>query len=707
MSEIREGSPMKTRLRAETNVYASAGYLTTVTVREYEANGIASDSEDEKKIRQAESRAMRTAKDKSRRQHPYKTTSRPAPVETAPNPYYANQHIEKWLLIPFIDSPSSMYMKNNKSALKNNEFVSKSVNEVVLSGCVIEVPFQPYIVNPLSVATHKSEKRRLISDLSTLYLSVKKGNIKFEDWKIAVQYFQKTYYLYKFNLKSDYFHLDICPQQHTYLGFSWENKFYCVTVLTFGLSTGPYIFSKCLRPLVKYWSKNGIKIVLYLDDGFGMNYDYIECIKDADFVKQSLFNAGFLLNEEKSIFTPVQKLEWLGIIWDSCNFTLCIPQRIIDELLQSIHIVFREIPYISARNLAQVMGRIRSMAPVIGNITRIMTRYSYMSIESRMSWDSYLVLESKSFVISELKFWLDNIAYVNFKTLNQYSQSHVMICSDVSHVSSIAAGACTVELESEISHTMWKSTEMLESSTWRELKAIELALMSYQHAFAGKSLKWLTNDSNCVRIVQAGSMKEKLQYIAISIFSICLQKGISINTQWIPRGENSKADYISKIIDYDDWVSRNAKLERFNSLFWNVNTEAVDCLTQNWSGENNWIVSPIYLVLRAIKHVIACKAKDIFRVGRWKQNSDISDELSTLKTRLPEYCLSSSSLNTRKKYQYAFNAFCKWTKLHNIIPLPSSDYTVSLYLILFSQNSKSASKKNEVIYAISWAHKLA
>ncbi|VDI17418.1 Hypothetical predicted protein [Mytilus galloprovincialis] len=339
-----------------------------------------------------------------------------------------------------------MYMKNNKSALKNDDFVSKSVNELVLSGCVIEVPFQPYIVNPLSVATQKSGKRRLILDLSTLNLSVKKEKIKFEDWKIAVQYFQKNDYLYKFDLKSGYFHLDICPQQHTYLGFSWEDKFYCFTVLAFGLSTGPYIFTKCLRPLVKYWRKNGIKIVLYLDDGFGMNNENNECIKDAEFVKQSLLSAGFLLNEEKSVFTPVQKLEWLGIIWDSCNFTLCIPQRRIDELLQSIHNVFREIPYISARNLAQVTGRIISMSPVIGNITRIMTRYCYMSIESRMSWDSYLVLESKSFVISELKFWLDNIANVNFKTLNQYSQSHVMVYSDAS---SIAAGACTVELESK------------------------------------------------------------------------------------------------------------------------------------------------------------------------------------------------------------------------------------------------------------------
>ncbi|VDI83634.1 Hypothetical predicted protein [Mytilus galloprovincialis] len=62
------------------------------TVREYEANVIASDSEDEKKIRQAESRALRFTTGKSPSHNLYKTNSRPAPVETAPNPLYSNQY---------------------------------------------------------------------------------------------------------------------------------------------------------------------------------------------------------------------------------------------------------------------------------------------------------------------------------------------------------------------------------------------------------------------------------------------------------------------------------------------------------------------------------------------------------------------------------------------------------------------------------------
>lgn len=45
--------------------------------------------------------------------------------------------------------------------------------------------------------------------------------------------------------------------------------------------------------------------MLYLDDGFGMAKAYDDCDKVSTFVRKSLLNAGFLINEEKSIFKPV------------------------------------------------------------------------------------------------------------------------------------------------------------------------------------------------------------------------------------------------------------------------------------------------------------------------------------------------------------------------------------------------------------------
>ena len=453
-------------------------------------------------------------------------------------------------VIPFIESPNSMHKSNNRSAVQNSDFVTSAIDDLVSSGCAVQVPFKPFIVNPLSVAIQKSGKKRLILDLSILNLSVKKEKIKFEDWKIAIQYFEQNTSMFKFDLKSGYFHLDICPQQQTYLGFSWKEKFYCFTVLPFGISTGPYIFTKCLRPLVKFWRENSVKIVLYLDDGFGMNLDEKQCIEDSRFVRQSLLDAGFLLNEEKSIFKPVKTLEWLGIIWNAVDFTLSIPKRRIDDLIFSLNHAFEIFPRLTARSLAQITGRIISMSPVIGNVSRIMTRYCYLTIETRDGWDYLLNLKYENCVKSELKFWLENINTINCKKLGTYSKSSVLVYSDASD---FAAGAYVLEFDNKVFHKMWTVEETLESSTWRELKAIELALSAFKNIFAGKVLHWHTDNQNCVKIVQSGSMKEKLQIIALSIFSICLEKGISIKIEWIPRNLNTKADYISRIVDFDDW----------------------------------------------------------------------------------------------------------------------------------------------------------
>lgn len=74
----------------------------------------------------------------------------------------------------------------------------------------------------------------------------------------------------KFDLQLGYYYIDIdfCFQQ--YLGFLWKGNYFCFIVLFFGFILVLYVFIKCLRLLVKYWRKNNLKVVFYLDDGFIM-----------------------------------------------------------------------------------------------------------------------------------------------------------------------------------------------------------------------------------------------------------------------------------------------------------------------------------------------------------------------------------------------------------------------------------------------------
>jgi len=444
-------------------------------------------------------------------------------------------------VIPFICTPPPMKFKNNKSAIENNVFVDEAVSELINNGCIQEVPFQPFVVNPLSVAIQKSGKKRLILDLSELNVYVAKNKIKFEDWKVALQFFERDCYMFKFDLTSGYFHLDICIEQQTYLGFSWNNKFYCFSVLAFGLTSAPYIFTKCLRPMVKYWRENGVNIVLYLDDGFGLAGGYLECKNKSDFVKLSLKQTGFLVNEGKSIFEPIQCLEWLGLIWDSKAFSLKIPERRISDTIESLEKLLKLFPYISARQLAQFTGRVISMSPVMGNVTSLMTRHLYFAIESRRSWDSRLKFSDKNFVFEELLFWSGNLCTLNQNKLLNDSLPCTIVYSDASNV---AGGAYTVEMNEKVFHQMWDEFEKNMSSTWRELRAIYLPLHSFKSELQNKRVKWHTDNQNCINIINKGSTTKHLQYLAYDIFLICSNVRITLNPIWIPRSENCKADFI-------------------------------------------------------------------------------------------------------------------------------------------------------------------
>ena len=141
--------------------------------------------------------------------------------------------------IPFYKKPKRASFCNNQSALKNKEFVEESISELLKCGSIIEAEKPPEIINPLSVSINSSGKKRLILDLRYANTHVYKDKIKFEDWKCFEHYLEgKEGYLFKFDLKKVYHHIDIFKPHQKFLGFSWvfkgNTKFFVFTVLPFG-----------------------------------------------------------------------------------------------------------------------------------------------------------------------------------------------------------------------------------------------------------------------------------------------------------------------------------------------------------------------------------------------------------------------------------------------------------------------------------------
>ena len=147
-------------------------------------------------------------------------------------------------------------MKNYQSAVRNAQFVSQSIQDLVYGNCVIECVKCPLVCSPLQVVTSAKGKQQLVINLRYVNQYLHQHKFKYEGLNVLPSLFHQGDFMITFDLKSGYHHVDINQDCWPYLGFSWKDprgvrRFYMFRVLPFGLSTACYVFTKLLRPLVK------------------------------------------------------------------------------------------------------------------------------------------------------------------------------------------------------------------------------------------------------------------------------------------------------------------------------------------------------------------------------------------------------------------------------------------------------------------------
>jgi len=171
----------------------------------------------------------------------------------------------------------------------------------------------------------------------------------------------------------------------------------------------------------------------------------------------------------------------------------------------------------------------------------------------------------------ELYFWKENLMNINSRHCFVNTSPSYFVYSDAS---ATGCGSVIGFNNDYVCHKMWTELESLQSSTWRELYAIEFSLQSFAPVLKGSRVKWFTDNQAAARIVEVGSMKLELHRMARSIFNICIQSGIYLEVQWIPRTQNQQDDYISRLLDTDDWQITD-DLFLFLDAHWGPHT--VDC----------------------------------------------------------------------------------------------------------------------------------
>ena len=119
----------------------------------------------------------------------------------------------------FCELPRSV-RHNQQSALDNKEFVDQAVAELLNNGCVHRVPSIPHVCSPLSVVTSPEGKQRLVINVRYLNQYLRRDAFKYEDLRTLLSILRPKDFLFKFNLKSGYHHVEVFQHHWSYLGFA-------------------------------------------------------------------------------------------------------------------------------------------------------------------------------------------------------------------------------------------------------------------------------------------------------------------------------------------------------------------------------------------------------------------------------------------------------------------------------------------------------
>ena len=129
-------------------------------------------------------------------------------------PQFILDVIEYGYKLPLLQIPPPFTAKNNSSALEQPAFVESAINDLIINGCVTKVFEAPVIINPLSVSIQKSNLRHFNQFLY-------KCQFRCEDLSIAKENLNAGDFMFTFDLKSGYHHVEIFP----------EHRKYCYTLL--------------------------------------------------------------------------------------------------------------------------------------------------------------------------------------------------------------------------------------------------------------------------------------------------------------------------------------------------------------------------------------------------------------------------------------------------------------------------------------------
>ena len=459
----------------------------------------------------------------------------------------ANNTVLSWLAygvrLEFGAEPAHYTFRNHPSYEAEKEFVEAEHKQHVADGSFVEVKEEEVRVgNPLQVEVNGKGKRRLCMDMRWVNSHLAHVVFTMETLHRYVgSVVQQGDRLITSDVAKAYYKLGLHRATRLYLCWQHNGKWYCPTVLVFGLAPAPLIFTKVMRPVLGFTRGMGVRVTNIIDDFLWASRP--DVAHELVWMVQLLLpRLGWSFND-KCCFVPSTMAVYMGMIVDARRYEIRAPDQKVEAAKQLNARLLRQVQNgqkVTVLELQQLAGRILSMMLALDG-ARVWTRAIYADIAQAIQhvprhWYVY----GSERTAEELLFWSHRLGVQNGLPIREPGSEILLFCdaSDVGyggHVEEqIVRGALPVDV-------------LGTSSTRRELVGLRLVALDLVRTLRGRRVTIHMDSSAAIRnLINGGGGKSDLAAEVKLWWQFCQQHNITARYEWIRRDKNTVADMASK-----------------------------------------------------------------------------------------------------------------------------------------------------------------
>ena len=547
--------------------------------------------------------------------------------------------------------------KNNQSYFENKEFANNAVDTMAKYGVVKRVETAKCI-NPLTVATSNAGKRRLCLDLSRkVNVHSKAPKFKIRSLKEVANMVEPEDYGFSFDLRSFYHQIPISREQRTLLGLAIEREegeeeeIYVFTQLPFGLNDAARCVTKMMKRPLERWRGWGARVAeVHIDDGIVFAAGKEFTLDLSRKVREDLVRYGLLISEDKCAWGARRNILWVGFTWDTVRFKMLLPEEKVKRVLARVDELREQAnKLVPVKKLAGMCSLLTALRPALGDMTRFRSRSMLQLVaktQEQYGWGGGVKLDEKA--LDELQFWRENVVGLNgFPIRPRAGLAELKQRWFVSDAGEYLIGGVEWSLAGRVEGTDYQvhlsKEEQVASSTEREMIGMRAGLRLNVAGLEGCEVRWTCDNRAVSIIMRVGSMRPRLQELALDIHTLCSERGVTLEMDWQARETQvvRYADKISKDFDTSDFAisdkdfsalqkefgafscdyfasSSTFRMKPFMSRYRCEGSSGADAFSAGWGKGFGYFHPPVHRIVDTVRYAREQKAKGILVVPSWQ-----------------------------------------------------------------------------------------